>query len=248
MSRKTTNLDLTLSGPDDSGMDYQTYEYSQSGYTGSNMTKIDGAFGAPLGTLTTSSKSIVPAINEVKTLAGGDVRNASDIGVSDANNLPIGWFSGNLSNSPISGEWATYHTFYKLGESYRTQIAYGINNPFIFFRNFINGSYQPWEQLATTEVVETPLTLLSGLEGWAKKAKSVGSVNFGGTFSSTTSIAQYEKLFYIDEIPLVQNSLVNLSDSQGRSYFCVVKSDGLVETQVQLPQGTYYISATIIVR
>lgn len=102
-------------------------------------------------------KSIEEQIN---VLSGGEVKNASEIGVTDANNLPIGWYSGNLTNSP-TGDWATYHTFNKLGGSYKTQVAYGINNPFIEYRNYINGGYEKWRELSTTsktDILPTPHT------------------------------------------------------------------------------------------
>lgn len=80
---------------------------------------------------------------QINVLSGGNVKPASDINVTDANNLPIGWYSGNLSNSPTT-DWYTYHTFNKLGDGYRTQIAYGVNTNRLYHRIYLNDSYQKW--------------------------------------------------------------------------------------------------------
>ena len=122
-----------------------------------------------LASLKTSSKEIVGGINEVlekeksnaeqiNILAGGDVKRASDIGVSNANDLPIGWYNGNLSNSPTR-DWFTYHTFYKLGSSYKTQIAYGVNNNLIYVRIYLDNMWGNWEQMVTVAQLNNALAI-----------------------------------------------------------------------------------------
>ncbi|MGL5689637.1 MAG: pyocin knob domain-containing protein [Bacteroidales bacterium] len=167
MSRKTTNLDLTLSGPDDSSMDYQTYEYSQSGYTGSNMTKIDEAIGAPLSTLSTNAKKIIPSINEVQ---GSVLVISNDRGyinpkqIEDANLLlKSGKYTSVKINTPTNDLWNI--EVIEHNSEFVTQVAtkFATSGGFsvgceMYIRNRSVGVWQGWKQLATTEKMEV-LTL-----------------------------------------------------------------------------------------
>lgn len=87
-----------------------------------------------------------------------DAPNADTINVTDANELPCGWYSGNLRNSP-AGDWFTYHTFYKLGSGYKTQIAYGINNNLIYVRIYLSNVWEEWEQIVTVAQLNNALAI-----------------------------------------------------------------------------------------
>ncbi|MGL5766845.1 MAG: hypothetical protein ACRCX8_14500 [Sarcina sp.] len=161
MSRKTTNLDLTLSGPDDSGMDYQTYEYSQSGYTGSNMTKIDGAIGMPLNVLSTGAKTIVPAINEVQS-GFESIFNRGYIDTKVSNDafsiLENGKFLiENGSNLPLGdkGSWEIDSTFKNNTAGYLQAKCIFSNNEEVKNTTWeiylLGGTWQGWKQIATTK-------------------------------------------------------------------------------------------------
>lgn len=109
-----------------------------------------------------------------------DVPNADTINVTDANELPCGWYSGNLSNSPV-GDWFTYHTFYKLGSGYKTQIAYGINNNLIYVRIYLGNMWGNWEVVSGR--VDVGITLVNGWQpettgAWINEAWIVGDTLF----------------------------------------------------------------------
>ncbi|WP_416730314.1 pyocin knob domain-containing protein [Fictibacillus sp. JL2B1089] len=141
----------------------------------------------PLGAQTKANAAETNAINFAKNFGLGDV--AKDISNTDLNNLDLsGDYKGHtLANCPIAtgGSYFYFIKNHKHDNGHRSQTAirYGAaaTTGQIFQRLQINGLWQPWKQLATTDAVQ--IYRLTNDDGV--------TLGFGGDLNTLTSPGFY---------------------------------------------------------
>lgn len=118
-------------------------------------------------------------------------------------------------------------------------------------RVLADGVWSDWEEIAKTSKIDNSLTLLNLITGNANKVKtSTGVVDIclNAINIPSTGLPIYSNIVNIGETSYFNNEPFILYSANGTHYFCIIKTTGMIECQVPLPQGVYYGAKTIIVR
>ncbi|MGL5689684.1 MAG: hypothetical protein ACRDD8_02590, partial [Bacteroidales bacterium] len=168
-----------------------------SGLTNSNMYKLDGAFGAPLSSLGTSSKTVVGSINEVNGKANTlDINtiqkrttienvNIIDYFKNVGTKAGIYYVNANCTGQPVAGKYYIV-TFERspVGSDFRLSATEFGSEALNYVGDCWNTVWSGWKQLATTSKTD-----ILPQNGW---------VNYGGSYGTKSTISRSGNIVSID--------------------------------------------------